>query len=102
MNFDYAISVALIVNELITNCYKHAFVNRSEGKIEVNCSLQEQKVYLSICDNGIGFSTNEEDYANKTLGMGLLKGLARQIKGLVNITSSEKGTCVQIIFDFKN
>ncbi|MEI7979458.1 MAG: sensor histidine kinase [Bacteroidota bacterium] len=102
MNFDHAISVALIVNELITNCYKHAFVNRSEGKIEVNCSLQEQKVYLSICDNGIGFSTNEEDYTNKTLGMGLLKGLARQIKGIVNINSSEKGTCVQIIFDYKN
>lgn len=102
MNFDHAISVALIVNELITNCYKHAFVNRSEGKIEINCSLQEQKVYLSVCDNGIGFSTNEEDYANKTLGMGLLKGLARQIKGIVNITSNAKGTCVQIIFDFKN
>jgi two-component sensor histidine kinase len=102
MNFDHAISVALIVNELITNCYKHAFVNRSEGKIEINCSLQEQKVYLSVCDNGIGFSTNEEDSYNKTLGMDLLKGLARQLKGLVNITSSEKGTCVQIIFDFKN
>ncbi|MFZ4797551.1 MAG: sensor histidine kinase [Bacteroidia bacterium] len=102
MNFDHAISVALIVNELITNCYKHAFVNRSDGKIEVNCSLQEKKVYLSVCDNGIGFSTNEEDSSNKTLGMDLLKGLARQLKGLVNITSSEKGTCVQIIFDFKN
>jgi two-component sensor histidine kinase len=102
MNFDHAISVALIVNELITNCYKHAFVNRSEGKIEINCSLQEQKVYLSVCDNGIGFSTNEGNSSNKTLGMGLLKGLARQIKGAVNIASNENGTCVQINFDFKN
>jgi len=102
MNFDYAISVALIVNELITNCYKHAFENRSNGKIEIDCILKDNKVNLSVCDNGIGFSNNEGDSFNKTLGMGLLKGLARQIKGIVNITSSEKGTCVQIIFDFKN
>lgn len=102
MNFDHAISVALIVNELITNCYKHAFANRSNGKIEINCKLQEQKVNLSVCDNGVGFSNIVGDSSNKTLGMGLLKGLARQIKGAVNIASNLNGTCVQIIFDFKN
>lgn len=102
LNFDFSISVALIVNELITNCYKHAFVNRKEGKIEINCILKENKVNLSVSDNGVGFSPNEKDQSSKNLGMSLLKGLARQIKGIVNITSSEKGTCVQIIFDFKN
>ena len=58
-----AIRLGLIVNELLTNAFKHAFVNRKEGKIEVRLSVSEESVVsLTVSDDGIGLP---EGFNNK-------------------------------------
>jgi two-component sensor histidine kinase len=58
VDISSAIPLALIVNELITNAYKHAFTKNKNGSIEVSLSEKDKQVILVIKDNGKGFDKN--------------------------------------------
>jgi two-component sensor histidine kinase len=50
-----AVPVGLIVNELLSNALKHAFVGRNEGKIEVRLTASEEgRINLTVSDDGVG------------------------------------------------
>ena len=49
-----AIPLGLIINELINNAYKHAFLNRSEGIINVGMKQKADGFEIMIKDNGVG------------------------------------------------
>jgi two-component system, sensor histidine kinase PdtaS len=96
---DKATSIALVVNELIQNAFKHAFSNKSEGKIEV--IIQKGIMYsnISIIDDGKGFDTKA--VRNESLGLNIVRGLVKdQLHGNLNIESDNNGT--KIVFDFQN
>lgn len=101
VNIDssYAIPLALIVNELITNAYKHAFVGVKNGKIEVSLIEKNEQFFLSIKDNGHGF--NKSVIPKNSIGMDILGGLVEQINGTYKFTSNEKGTNYKISFSKK-
>lgn len=81
-NIDTIIPLGLILNELITNCYKYAFQNRSHGNIWVILKATEMNSYeLRIEDNGIGFQKDMEKTLKNTIGIAMVKGLAWQLKG---------------------
>lgn len=93
----YAIYCGLIVNEAVTNAFKHAFQGRNDGKINITLFQQDSKYFLSIQDNGIGFKENFQ--AN--LGMTILETLAIiQLDGTLNI-AKENGTKVDVIWESK-
>ena len=94
-----AIPLALIVNELITNAYKHAFLNKKEGVIEVSLLENNNQVFLTIRDSGNGFDKNI--VPKNSIGMDILGGLIEQIDGTCNLTSDEKGTIYKISFSKK-
>lgn len=99
VNISSSIPLALIVNELITNSYKHAFINKKEGKIAINLTEKDGRVFLTISDNGQGF---DKDTIPKTsMGMDILNGLITQIDGTCDLTSNEKGTIYKISFSNK-
>lgn len=50
-----AAPVTMVVNELVTNCFKHAFPNNSFGNIYVTYALRDKAFVLEIADNGVGF-----------------------------------------------
>jgi two-component sensor histidine kinase len=91
--------MALIVNELITNAYKHAFTNKKEGIIEVSLLENNNQVFLTIKDNGQGF--DKTIIPKNSIGMDILSGLIDQIEGVCNLTSDEKGTIYKISFSKK-
>jgi len=87
---DTAIPLGMIINELITNTFKHAF-NPQYGSEEITdkrllIRLKEKEtIKLEVIDNGYGIP---EDVASKktgTLGLELIKGLTRQIDGKLKI-----------------
>ena len=96
MNIDTAIPLGLIVNELISNTYKHAFVSKEKGKVEVKLEKTENGFYLLVKDNGIGMPLHFNLEKSKTLGMNLIKGLVRQISGKLNVESSQLGTSFEV------
>ncbi len=92
-----AIPLGLIINELITNAYKHAFVNRSDGVINVTMKQKEDNFEIVVKDNGLGMT--EKELTKKTLGQELVKQLVTQINGVLEIHNN---LGMQYIIHFKN
>lgn len=99
VDISSAIPLALIVNELITNAYKHAFTTKKEGVIEISLLENNNQVFLTIKDNGQGF--DKSVIPKNSIGMEILIGLIDQIEGKYNLTSDEKGTAYKISFSKK-
>lgn len=96
---DIATSTALVVNELLQNCIKHAFKGRSEGEIVINIEQGNMYSNISIIDDGVGFNINE--VSKNSLGLMIVKSLIKdKLGGNLNIYSNSDGT--KVVFDFKN
>ena len=92
---NYVLPLSLIVNEVVTNSYKHAFAGRDNGKIEITIKLENKKVALTIIDNGTGF--NETVLKPDSLGIEIIRGLAEQLNAEFNY-SSYNGTVFSLSF----
>ena len=91
-----SIPICLIINEIVTNAFKHAFNNVNVGKISISIKLIENNSYLlNISDNGSGYYFEEK--RNKSIGLELVSLLVLQLKGEFSIIN-EKGTNIQIKF----
>jgi two-component sensor histidine kinase len=99
LGLDAAVPCALIINELITNSLKHAFLQGQPGWIKLTMDLRpEGAIRLVVADNGIGIPTRESmQTIPKTLGLQLVTDLARQLDGSVTVRN-EPGTHVQVDF----
>jgi two-component sensor histidine kinase len=96
LNLQQAIPVALIINEGVTNAIKYAFDNENEPKICICMTEKDERVKLTIVDNGSGFDLKAED-EGKSLGMQLIKGLSKELKGIVSI-ETKGGTKLSVEF----
>jgi two-component sensor histidine kinase len=92
----------LIVNELVTNCFKYAFKAGEPGEIRIGMKrLNETELQLSVSDNGIGFP-KEVDFRNtESLGMQLVTTLSEQLEGTV-VMKNGCGTTFEISFPENN
>ncbi|WP_420387099.1 histidine kinase dimerization/phosphoacceptor domain -containing protein [Roseivirga sp.] len=100
MNFDVdtAIPLGLILNELISNAYKYAFTDQEPGEISVSIeSLGEGKHQLTVSDTGLGLPEGFDFSKAKSLGLRLVRRLAKQLYGTVTY-SKEAGAKFVIIF----
>ena len=98
LDMDYLVPCGLIVNEIIANSIKHGFQDDISGHISIEASKNDDKCILTIKDTGIGFPEDFKIGNSTSLGMQLIQGLAKQIKGSVEIASNP-GACYTIKFD---
>lgn len=91
---SFAIPLGLIINEAVTNAYKHAFPDQMNGEINISLSPFGNQHVLKIKDNGVGF-----DIQNRTssFGLDILEGLVEQIDGSLQY-SSMNGFCIEVKF----
>lgn len=75
-----AIPVALFLNELVVNGYKHAFPGKEQGEIAIRLYREKGRIGLVVEDNGIGLPPDFDPFEQQTLGMTLVKTLVRQIQ----------------------
>jgi two-component sensor histidine kinase/ligand-binding sensor domain-containing protein len=95
LNINTAIPCGLILNELITNCYEHAFEDRSKGNIWVDFRPYVGNRYrLEVKDDGVGISENVIIEKRSSLGVTLIHSLASQMNGDVEIFNDEGTTVV--------
>lgn len=90
-----ALPFSLLLNELITNSYKHAFTNMTKGNIYLSLIKNAQDIVFHFKDDGSGFDINSIP-KDTTLGMNLVEAFSKQLKGKM-VYESEKGKGV----DFK-
>ncbi|HEY9487195.1 MAG TPA: sensor histidine kinase, partial [Chryseosolibacter sp.] len=91
IDVDKAIPLGLILNELISNAFKHAYENHPNPRLVVNLAFPESNE-LNICikDNGTGMPSRDEKQ-RKTFGMKIVSTLIKELKGTIHV-KSENGT----------
>ena len=88
LSLNQAIPCGLIINELISNALKYAFNGKLDGKITLIVKDLENKILLSVKDNGVGIP-KEIDYLNTdSLGLQLVNTLVKQIEGVLELNIS--------------
>jgi two-component sensor histidine kinase len=93
---EQAVSLGLIVTELVINALKHAFPDPlKSGRVLVTYEANNADWKLLVSDNGAGIPEKPE---KKPAGLGttLVKALAQQLEGDIQTTSSPQGTTVSI------
>jgi len=93
-----AIPCGLIINELITNSFKHGFQQRENGTITVKMQyLNDGNIQFIIANDGKPFPDNVDFRDTQTLGLQIVTGLVEQIGGTIELDNS-KGTKFTIVF----
>jgi two-component sensor histidine kinase len=95
---DQAIPCALIVNEALSNAFKHAFRGRRLGVVMVSAQQKGRNIHISIRDDGIGIPENVDINRATSLGLKLIRSLVLQLRGTLTIESSVRGSVVNIDF----
>lgn len=99
LDIDRIIPCGLIINELISNSLKHAFLPGSKGLIKISFNKNAENYFtLSVANNGKKLPDNFDINKLNSLGMLLVKSLTNQIHGDLHINSSEKSTEFKITF----
>jgi two-component sensor histidine kinase len=98
LDINNAIPCGLIINELISNCLKHAFPGERKGEIDIKMHESKNNEYtLIIKDNGIGVPQNFDLRDTKTLGLQLVNTLVEQLEGSVKL-NRKVGTAFEVKF----
>jgi PAS domain S-box-containing protein len=99
MGVDRAIPCGLIINELITNSFKHAFPDKRQGGVSIEFQKgEDERITLRVADTGVGLPPGLEITKTRTLGMQLVTMLARQLRGVLAVDGEHGGTVFTITF----
>jgi len=98
LDIETLIPCGLIINELMTNSFKHAFNGQDSPELHITLKKQDRdKASLSIADNGTGLPEGFDISLSGGLGFKLIEALISQIDGSLKIKSGD-GMSAQITF----
>ncbi len=99
LSLDTAIPLGLLVNEVITNALKYGIVGQNKGTIAIQLVQKGDQAYeLTIGDDGAGYSKEISYHNTPSLGLKLIKNLARQLNGKIERLFNKKGTYYRLSF----
>jgi len=98
LDIKYAVPCGLILNELISNAYKHAFKERVSGEIQIVCTKMGDKFTMMVADNGTGYDAETALKKSDSLGLTLINALTEQVNGVLK-TTHHNGTAYYISFE---
>ena len=102
LDVDTIIPFGLIINELISNALKYAFVNKDNGEIKISLKLKEEVLILTVADNGKGLPEDFSIETVSTLGYRLIKSFSQKLKAKLLIEKQSIGTKISLeIVSFK-
>ncbi|MCD6065530.1 MAG: hypothetical protein K0S33_356 [Bacteroidetes bacterium] len=99
LDIDRLVPCSLVLNELIINSVKHGFSGTKNGIITIECVKAERHIKITFSDNGHGLPADFDFNKYKSLGMRLVSGLVKQIKGVIQNIQTERGACFEINFN---
>lgn len=103
LNVNQAIPCGLLINELVTNSFKHAFSDQDEGTIKVKITYDSsvEGVALKVADNGRGFPKAFIKENLDTLGATLIRQLTMQLNGKLNLRNQD-GAVAELEFTLED
>lgn len=100
LSIDQSIPCGLILNELVSNAFEHAFVGRDKGTIVVDFISEGSEITFIVTDDGVGCKDYEYNGDRESLGITLVETLTMQLEGTLEVNTSGEGTA--FIVSFKN
>lgn len=95
LDLDSAMPIGLIVNELVTNCFKYAVNSRDHLKVDVHLLERGDQLWLTVSDNG---ECNEQgERHKKSFGFTLVETLAEMLDAEVHLRSGAVGMTVDVV-----
>jgi PAS domain S-box-containing protein len=98
LNLDTSIPCGLILNELMSNAMKYAFIGREEGEIKVGMKINQDRLVMTVTDDGVGLPIGFVVEESDSLGLQLVSTLVMQIGGDLSI---QKRNPTRFTIDFK-
>lgn len=93
------VPLGLLLNELITNSFKHAFTDRKTGRIKLAITAVQDGAYdLIYTDDGVGIPLSKMQADGGTLGVSLIESLVEQLNGRMTVQGGPLGTNYHIRF----
>lgn len=93
LHIEQAIPLGLIVNELVTNAFKHAFPEKKPGEILLSLRKTEGFIRLEVSDNGKGMDARQDD---ASFGFELIRTLTAKLGGKLEVSGS-RGATISIL-----
>lgn len=94
---DKAVSLGVIVTELVTNAYKYAYPAGARGVVRVGLKAGDGKASLTVEDDGVGFKGAKES-TGTGLGMRVVTAMAASLRSKVEYDPDCKGACARLEF----
>lgn len=92
LNINTAVPLGLIMNELITNAFKHAFPSGRKGNLWIKLRKKgEKRAELTVRDDGVGFPAGLDFRKAESLGMVIINTLVDQIDGKLELLKGKGG-----------
>ncbi|MDX1901008.1 MAG: histidine kinase dimerization/phosphoacceptor domain -containing protein [Gammaproteobacteria bacterium] len=85
LDIDMAIPYGLIINEIISNIFKHAFPKNKLGEIQFSLNKNSKEIVLIVRDNGVGIPESIYPENATSLGLRLIYNLTRQLNGKITL-----------------
>jgi two-component sensor histidine kinase len=98
VDLDTAVTLGLIANELLLNALKHGFAGRPAGKLTVKLHGGNRRNQMTVREDGCGLPAGFDATKNAGLGLELLLGMTRQIRGEATIENDPAGGTRATIF----
>jgi two-component sensor histidine kinase len=101
LSINVAMPAGLLINEMLTNALKYAFVGRNAGQLKLICKQESGRVSVIVSDDGVGLGENQEWPSPRKLGALILQTLKENAKNVVFRAESIRGqgTWFTLMFD---
>lgn len=103
VSVNVAMPVGLVINELMTNALKYAFVGQDGGEIKVRCTVDGEGCKILVADDGIGLSDKADWPRQGKLSAMIVQSVRHNAKAEIDVQSEpEKGMAVTMMFKRAN
>jgi two-component sensor histidine kinase len=100
LDVDTIVPLALIINELISNCLKYAFQDGRKGVIDVYVGQLSDQILVEVTDNGIGLPAGFMMHTSTNFGYKLVNILSDRLGAVLSVTS-KNGTQISLSIPVK-
>jgi two-component sensor histidine kinase len=95
---ELAVPCGLILNELVSNAFKHAFPDGRPGTVHVALQESRDDCVLRVIDDGVGLPAGLDFDTHYSLGLRLVRLLSRQLNGTLEFLHCDPGTEIRLMF----
>lgn len=99
IELDKAIPCGLMLNEIVSNCLKHAFPGENSGEICVFLQTEGRILRLLAQDNGVGIPEEVNAYNGNSLGLRIIRSLVSQLRGTLQMEHGQENRGIRYRID---